>query len=138
MKIRKDGKAYDGCDVVVTALGNQLDGVSAIEYGSSQEHQHNYSLGSRRPTSFSMGKISHTGSITMYMHQIVALEKAAGGSLLNIKPFDINVTFIDEYNAIVNDTVVAKFASEGREVNTEMGLAKQLELFVLDINPNNA
>jgi hypothetical protein len=85
-----------------------------------------------------MGKIDDTGSITLFMNQAVALEKAAKGDLLAIKPFDINVTFTDEYNEVVNDTVVCKFASQGRDVNTDMGLAHQYDLFVLDVVYNNA
>ena len=49
----------------------------------------------------------------------------------------INVTFVDGYNKVVNDTILAKFQSQGREVNTEMGLNKQYELFVLEVEYNN-
>ena len=37
----------------------------------------------------------------------------------------------------MNDTILAKFQSQGREVNTEMGLNKQYELFVLEVEYNN-
>ena len=84
-----------------------------------------------------MGKIDHTGSITMMMNQAVALEGACGGDLLSIKPFPINVTFVDGYNKVVNDTILAKFHIQGREVNTEMGMNKQYELFVLEVEYNN-
>lgn len=67
MKIRRDGKAYDGGDATITALGQVWEEVTAIEYGTTQEHQKNHTIGSRRATSWSMGKIDHTGSITMMM-----------------------------------------------------------------------
>ena len=137
MKIRRAGKAYDGGDATITALGQVWEEVTAIEYGTTQEHQKNHTIGSRRATSWSMGKIDHTGSITMMMNQAVALEGACGGDLLSIKPFPINVTFVDGYNKVVNDTILAKFQSQGREVNTEMGLNKQYELFVLEVEYNN-
>lgn len=136
-RIRKDGKAYDGGDAVITALGQIWDEVSELSYGTTMEHQKNYTIGSRKASSWSMGKIDDTGSITLMMNQAVALEKAAKGDLLSVKPFDINVTFADDYNEIVNDTVVCKFASQGREINTEMGLSKQYDLFVLDIKYNS-
>ena len=138
MRIRRDGKAYDGGDAVITALGQVWEEVTAIEYNTTQEHQKNHTLGSRKATSWSMGKIDDTASITMMMNQAVAIENACGGDLLSIKPFPINVTFVYGYNQIVNVTILAKFQSHGRDVNTDMGLNKQYELFVLDIQYNNA
>jgi len=136
MKIRRDGKAYDGGDATIFALGQFWEEVTEIDYNTTQEHQKNYTIGSRRATSWSMGKIDHTGSITMMMNQAVALEGACKGDLMSIKPFTINVTFTDGYNQIVNDTILAKFQSQGRTVNTEMGLNKQYELFVLEVGYN--
>ena len=136
MKIRRDGKAYDVGDATVFALGQMWEEVVEIDYNTTQEHQKNFTLGSRRATSWSQGKIEDTGSITMMMNQAVSLENACNGDLLNIKPFPINVTFVDGYNQIVNDTILAKFQSQGRTVNTEMGLSKQYELFVLEVTYN--
>ena len=136
MKIRRDGKAYDGGDATVFALGQMWEEVVEIDYNTTQEHQKNFTLGSRRATSWSQGKIEDTGSITMMMNQAGSLENACNGDLLNIKPFPINVTFVDGYNQIVNDTILAKFQSQGRTVNTEMGLSKQYELFVLEVTYN--
>ena len=118
------------------ALGQMWEEVVEIDYNTTQEHQKNFTLGSRRATSWSQGKIEDTGSITMMMNQAVSLENACNGDLLNIKPFPINVTFVDGYNQIVNDTILAKFQSQGRTVNTEMGLSKQYELFVLEVTYN--
>lgn len=137
-RIIKDGKAYDGGDAIITALGQIWDEVVEFSFGTSQEHKLNHTIGSNKPSSWSMGKVTYTGSITLMMNQAVALEKAAGGDLLAIKPFDINTTFADDFNEVVNDTVVCKFMSQGREINTEMGLSKQYDLFVLDIDYNNA
>jgi len=136
MKIRRDGKAYDGGDATVFALGQMWEEVVEIDYSTTQEHQKNHTLGSRRATSWSQGKIEDAGSITMMMNQAVSLENACNGDLLSIKPFPINVTFVDGYNQIVNDTILAKFQTQGRTVNTEMGLSKQYELFVLEVNYN--
>jgi hypothetical protein len=136
-RIRRDGKAYDGGDATITALGQIWDEVTEFTYGTTMEHQKNYSIGSRKASSWSMGKIDDTSSITLMMNQAVSLERAADGDLLSIRPFDINATFADDFNEVVNDTVICKFASQGREINTEMGLAKQYDLFVLDIDYNN-
>ena len=70
------------------------------------------------------------------MHDIVPLEMAAGGSLLKIKPFVITVEFVNEYNIIVVDKIIAKFKNEGREVTGDMGLKKEYELFASSVNLN--
>lgn len=136
-RIKKDGKAYDSGDVVITFLGNIANEVGEIEYGIDQDHQLNYGLGNKA-TSWSMGKEKPNGKIVVSMKELVAIENAAPNrNILKIKPFDINVSFVNEYNQIVNDTIVCKFQSWGRSVNGEMGLMRELPLFVLDIIPNN-
>ena len=100
-RIIKDGKAYDGGDAIITALAQIWDEVNEFTYGTSQEHQLNHTIGSNKPSSWSMGKVTYTGSITIMMNQAVALEKAAKGDLLALKPFDINVTFSDDYTNLV-------------------------------------
>ena len=135
--IRNNGKAYDSGDVVVTLFGRFDFEVTAIEYGTEQEHQGNHSLGSNEQTSFSMGKITHTGSITFRLASASAIEKAAKGSLLKIKPFPINVSYVNDDNDIINDTIIAKFQSQGRESTGDMDLKKQFTLFVIDIKYNN-
>jgi hypothetical protein len=138
MRITRDGKAYDSGDAIVTGLGQIWDEVVELTYSTGQEHQVNHTIGSNVASSWSRGKITHDGTITLMMNQISAIEKAAGGSLLSIKPFDLNVSFFDEFNALINDTITCKFMSQGRTINTEMGLSQQYTLFVLSIDYNNA
>ncbi len=136
--IRKNGKAYDGGDVQIAMFGSLSYEVTEITYNTEQEHQKNHSLGSNKGSSYSMGKIDDTATITMRLASISAIEKAAGGRLLKIKPFEINVTFVNEDNDIINDTLLVKFQNQGRDVPNEMDLKKQFTLFVLDIDYNNA
>ncbi|WP_052444843.1 hypothetical protein [Flammeovirga sp. OC4] len=133
-----NGKAYDSADVTVAILGVPIIETSEISYNSEREHQLNYALGSSKPTSYSEGKYSYNASITLYMSEVVALEKAMGGDrdLMKIKPFPITVSYANEDNDIIVDVIIAKFQSQGREVTGEMGLAKQFDLFVLDIQYN--
>jgi len=130
--IRKNGKAYDSGDVVIVFDGEVIDEVKEISYSTEQEHQVNHSL-SNKATSWSMGKITNKATITLYMPAIVKIEKKAGGDLLKKAPFDIQVTYVNDYNEIVNDKITAKFQSQGRDVTGEMGLSKQFELFAIDI-----
>lgn len=133
-RITRNGKAYDSADVKVQINGLPVE-VSKLEYGNEQEHQLNYSLGAN-PTSWSMGKIKPNASMGLAMHDTVPMEIAAGGSLLNIKPFVITVEFVNEYNIIVVDKIIAKFQSEGRSVTGDMGLEKDYDLFALKVDLN--
>ncbi|RWW91859.1 hypothetical protein [Flavobacterium cerinum] len=133
--IIRNSKAYDSGDAEATINGIPLE-IVEISYNTEQEHQLNHTL-KNRATSWSQGKITPTATITVMMHDITPIETAAGGDLLKIKPFDINVTFINDYNIPVNDTIIAKFQDQGREVTGDMGLNKQYTLFVLDIKYNN-
>jgi len=135
--IKRNGQAFDAGDVNVTLFGRLDWEVTEITYNTEQEHQANHSLGSNKQTSFSMGKVTHTASMTMRLASASAIEKAAGGNLLQVKPFPINVTFVNESNDIVNDTLLVKFQSQGREVGGDMDLKKQYTLFVIDIDYNN-
>lgn len=132
----KNNKAYDSGDVDVTIAGIPTE-VSEISYNTEQEHQVNHTL-KNKASSWSQGKITDSCTVTIPMHVINQIEKSADGNLLKIKPFYINVSFTNDYNDIVNDTILAKFQNQGREVTGDMGLEKQYDLFVLEIEYNNA
>lgn len=136
--INRNGKTFDSGDVHVTVFGSIDWEITEVTYGEKQAHQANYSLGSNKPTSYSRGKIEYESSLTMRLSSASRIEKAADGNLLNIKPFPINITFLNDDNEIVNDTVYAKFSNNKREVNGDVDLKTQFELFVLDIDWNNA
>lgn len=135
--INRNGKSYDSGDVKIAMFGSLEYEVTEITYGTEQQHQPNFALGSNKASSWSMGQITNTGTMTLRLKSASAIEKAAGGDLLKIKPFDINVSFVNEESDIINDTITAKFQSQGREVGGDMDLKKQYTLFVLDIQYNN-
>lgn len=134
--IIRNGKAYDSADVKTQINGVPID-VSKISYANEQEHQLNYTLG-KNPSSWSQGKITPSASIGLAMHDIVPLETASAGSILNLKPFLITVEFVNEYNVIIVDKIIAKFQSEGRDVSGDMGLEKEYDLFALSVELNVA
>lgn len=133
-RITRNGKAYDSGDVEVFINGVPIE-VTSITYGNEQEHQLNYSLGNE-PTSWSQGKIEPSCTIGIAMADITPLELASGGSLLKIKPFDVVVTFTNEFNMIVVDHLLVKFKNEGRDVTGEMGLKRDYEMFALRVSLN--
>lgn len=135
--VRKNGKAYDSGDVVVAILGEIESETKSFSYSTDQEHQLNHSL-ANNATSWSMGKITHEATLELYVNAAKKLEKLAnGGDLMTLAPFDINVTFTNEFNDIINDTVTCKFMSQGRQITGEMGLAYSYKMFVLGVQYNN-
>ena len=135
-RIIKNNKAYDSGDVDVFIEDVPLDAVE-LSYGTDQEHQVNHTL-HNDATSWSMGKITHTATMTLMMHDITPIEKAApDGDILKIKPFTVTASFINDYNVPVVDSILVKFKNKGREVTGDMGLNKQYELFAIGIDYNN-
>ncbi|AZB17579.1 hypothetical protein EG352_07270 [Chryseobacterium indologenes] len=130
--IIRNGKAYDSVDVKVQINGVPIEAKS-VSYGNEQEHQLNHTLGINA-TSWSWGKKTPSASMTLMMADLVPLERAAGGDLLKVKPFTITVEFVNEFNAIIVDKIIAKFQSNGREVTGDMGLEKQFDLFALKVD----
>ncbi|PTT14269.1 hypothetical protein DBR27_04300 [Flavobacterium sp. HMWF030] len=136
-EITRNGKAYDSADVEVFINGVPVE-VTSATYGNEEENQLNYTLG-KTASSWSSGKITPSASLGFMMHDIVPIELAAnGGSILNIKPFDVIVTFTNEFNIIVTDRLLVKFQNEGREVTGEMGLKKEYTMFALKVELNVA
>jgi len=134
--VKRNGKSYGEADVQVAMLGSLSWEVTALEYGVEQDHSLNYSFGSNKGTSWSSGKITPKASITIRLASASAIEKAAGGNLLSIKPFTINATYVNEYNDIINDTLTVKFKSQGRNVSGD-DIKQQFDLFAIDIDFNN-
>jgi hypothetical protein len=135
--ITRNGKAYDSADVEVFVNGVPVE-VTSATYGNEEENQLNYTLG-KTASSWSSGKITPNATLGFMMHDIVPIELAAnGGSILNIKPFDVIITFTNEFNIIVTDRLLVKFQNEGREVTGEMGLKKDYTMFALKVELNVA
>lgn len=133
--ITRNGKAYDSADVEVFISGVPAE-VNSATYGNEQENQLNWGLG-KNASSWSEGKITPNASLGFMMHDIVPIELAAkGGSILNIKPFNVIITFTNEFNVIVTDRLLVKFQNEGREVTGEMGLKKEYTMFALKVELN--
>ncbi|WP_268848143.1 hypothetical protein [Flavobacterium aestivum] len=136
-EITRNGKAYDSADSECFINGVPLE-ITSATYGNEQEHQLNFGLSSNA-SSWSRGKKTPSCTIGIMMHDIVPLELAAkGGSILDIPPFYMIMTFTNEYNIIVTDRVLMKFQNEGREVTGEMGLKKEYTMFALSVELNVA
>lgn len=134
--IRRMGEAYSAGDVVVTLAGLFDVNPSAIDYGTTNDHEFQYGL-KRKARAWRMGKEAHTGKITLPLDVISSIERAAPKHRLAlIKPFPINITFFNDDNEMIHDILIAKFKDQGRDVTADSDLGKELELFVLDIQYN--
>lgn len=136
--IVKGNQSYSSGDVTVN-LFNDLDlEVTKIAYDVKQSHTANYSVGSHTPTSYSVGKKEFTCTLGLRLASIAQIEKAAGGSLLDIKPFNVIVTYLNDENEIITDRLLVKFKEQGREVSSDSEDAtKEFEMFCLGIEFNN-
>ncbi|WP_291121403.1 hypothetical protein [Empedobacter sp. UBA7248] len=133
--INRNGKTYDSVDVTAFIDGIPIE-VTSLTYGNEQEHQLNWTLGSSQATSWSAGKRTPSATMGIMMHDIAPIEMAAKGSILDIKPFKLIVSFTNEFNAPVFDELTVKFQNEGREVTGEMGLKKEYTMFALSVKLN--
>ncbi|MBO7438251.1 MAG: hypothetical protein J6U21_01075 [Bacteroidales bacterium] len=137
MIIVKNGQTISAGDVQISVLGDLNMEVTKLSYGVKQSHKPNYSIGSVNPTSYSVGKKEYTCTLGLRFSSIQSLEKAAGGSLLDIKPFNIVATYVNEENEIVTDRLLVKFTDQGREVTQDSeDIVKEFEMFCLGIEFN--
>jgi hypothetical protein len=98
-----NGIAYSWSDINVNILGVLVSGISAINYEDEQEIEDNYGAG-RLPVSRGYGEIKTTGSITLHVEEVVALQKVIPtGRLQDIPPFDIPVTYLPVSGVVTTD-----------------------------------
>jgi len=135
--IVRNGKTVGAGDVQISVLGDLNMDITKLSYGVKQSHKANYSIGCVTPTSYSVGKKEFTCTLGLRFSSIQSLEKAAGGSLLDIKPFNIVATYVNEENEIVTDRILVKFADQGREITQDSEeIVKEFEMFCLGIEFN--
>lgn len=115
-----NGKAYGWSQVVVEMLGRPVIGVKAISWKSSQEKENIYGAGNL-PVARGYGNKEFEAAITLQMTEVVGLQSAvASKSLLDIGPFNINVSFVDGNNKLCQYVLQnCEFMEEG--VDTEQG-----------------
>jgi hypothetical protein len=114
-----NGRAYDFTQVVVKILGAPVASVSAISYTEEQAKENNFGAGSR-PVSRGRGAINASGSITISMNDVEALRDVSlGGSLLNIQPFDVQVSFLNSQKVVTHILKNCEFLDDGVEMSQD-------------------
>ena len=99
-----NGREYSWGDIVCLINGTNMTGITGIDYSDDQEVTENYGAG-RYPVSRSKGRITSAGKITLYVSEVMALQKQApNGRLQDIAPFDITVSYVpDDGGVVVTD-----------------------------------
>ena len=76
-------REYEWSDVSVVLANHDVIGLRGVSYSSSQEKEALYAKGNK-PHGIQRGNISYSGTIRLLQSELIALQEAAGGSVLNI------------------------------------------------------
>ncbi len=118
-----NSRAYDWASISLQLLGQTIFGVTAISYGHKQEKTNNYGAGVN-PVSRGYGKREPEASITLEMKEVERIQAAVqqaqpGGSLLDIKPFPVVVSYVTPENALITHTLHhCEFTENKRDIKT--------------------
>lgn len=115
-----NGRAYDWASIAVQLLGQTILGITAVSYKYRQEKVNNFGAGVN-PVSRGYGKREPEGSITLEMKEVERIQAAvpAGGSILDIPPFTIAISYVNASNMLVTHTLHnCEFLENGRELKT--------------------
>jgi hypothetical protein len=133
-----NGEAYGWADIKINILGREVIGVKSVSYSDTQEKQNNYGAG-HRPVSRGRGRIEAEASVTLHMEEVIALQAIAPQrNIMNIRPFDIIVSYINSSGAVVTDKIRnCEFLSNSRDISEgDMEIPVELELIISHIDYN--
>lgn len=86
-----NSREYEYADITVLLGNRDIAGLRGIEYKESQEKEAIYGKGNK-PIAIQKGNKSYEGKVTLLQSELLALEKAGNGSLM-----DLNLTIIVSY-----------------------------------------
>lgn len=88
-----NGIQHSWASVKLNLLGKTASGVLSIEYGDEREMEDHYGEGDE-PIMRGQGNKKYPGNaIELFQFEIVALQKAIGGDITQIPPFEIVVMY---------------------------------------------
>lgn len=125
-----NGMLYSWADIVATISGVPLTGITAIEYGDSQDVVNKYGAG-RHPVGRAKGRITPSAKITLYQEEVEAIQaQAPNGRIQDIAPFDITVTYLPDSGIIRTDKIRnVQFSANSRKWKEgDTGQEVELEL----------
>lgn len=130
-----NGRAYSWAEIDVRIGRTPVYGIIAITYDEEQEMEDNFGKGNR-PVSRGYGNITTTGSITLDMEEIEALQDASiTGRLQDLEEFDITVSYQPEGGVIRTHKLKnCRFKTNGRTANQgDMRISQEIQLQIAEI-----
>lgn len=110
-----NGERFSGNNVEIAFLGRVVTGVTEIDYKESQDVSPVKVLGNRKPVGHITGNYGAEGSITLLHDEVMGLQVAGKGSVLNLPPFSITVSYIKN-GLVLKETVKSvKFKESPKE-----------------------
>ncbi len=110
-----NGRAYDFTQILVVLLGAPMASANAVNYTEEQAKENNYGAGSR-PVSRGHGAKTVSASISLSMNDVEAIRDVApNGSLLDIPPFDVQVSFLNAQKVVTHILKNCEFIDDGVE-----------------------
>lgn len=124
-----NGRTYDWGMVKTSIGGVSTENCAAINYQDDQEVTAVYA-GGRYPVGYGKGRIEASGSITLLMEDVVALQGGApGGRLQDIAPFNIVVSYLHPTTQKITTDVLESCVFRTNQRNwTEGDTSQQVEL----------
>lgn len=89
-----NGREYDWGDIKLNVGGIEIEGFRNVSYKASQEKDFLHAKG-RNPRAIQRGNKTFSGSLTFTQSELIAIERATGRSILDIK-VDIIITYAPE------------------------------------------
>lgn len=100
-----NGAAYEWADIALNMFGTQFTGVTAVEYGETQDMK-NIAGAGRYAVARTYGQIEATASVTLLMSELEAIQAVSPFKRIqDIPEFDIIVAYIDDTKAVVRHTL---------------------------------
>ena len=135
-----NGVAYSYSHIGITLAGMELVSASSINYEESQEKTNNYGLGAE-PISRGYGTKEYTASVELTLGEAQILRDKAkelnptgNGSLVDLPPFDIIVTFDNGVEFITHSLISCEFTKDGFSGSTgDTELKESFDLIVAAI-----
>lgn len=126
-------REFSGKDVNVVMLGRPT-AVNRVKYGAKQNKKNHFVLGSVKPYAKIVGRKDYTGEIALPQSEFEALVRTlpAGTDPLDIKAFDIVVTYLDEATGFAVTDILKD--CEFTEYNKEMSNDDEMMEVVLPLN----
>jgi len=132
-----NGEIYGWSSVTMNIAGEDITGITAINYKEEQKMENVYGAGSR-PIGRSYGQISTTASVTLILEEVERIRQSSHvNSLREIPPFEVTVQYAKGNNIVTHHLRRAQFKNEGvalKENDTRTLVT--LELVVCEIEWN--